>query len=325
MTWYKQLNVVDLGMLGSPIMAKLRNGPMMTEYYLNYGLPDLIEAHGPWVYQYCNSIFSTKKFNNLYSQVGSQYDMIQVCSENKNKQSLMIYWIRKDIKKDSNSSERKFLDELQNKLTVSRIKEEISNCNIAAENCSYIARTVYKFIDELRASNEFEMVYSLFMSETDKALLRGWRDGKAHEVIIDSVQNKLFHTLERESDVKAEFNVPFTGPHPEIEENSQRDFMTIYGESEMEYIGSNWGLTFHLLKWIMEASHPSCPDCSNGRLEEVVFPENGRCECNCTDTLIIGRNVTLKNGSIVTINAPKVNIEYPFYVEENAVVKIVHP
>lgn len=119
--------------------------------------------------------------------------------------------------------------------------------------------------------------------------------------------------------------IVLTGPHSEIEENSQRDCITIDGESEMTYIGANWELTFHLLKWIMETSHPSCPDCSNGRLEEVVFPENARCECNCADTLNIGKNVVLKNGSIVTINAPTVNIECPFYVEDNTLIKIVHP
>ncbi len=119
--------------------------------------------------------------------------------------------------------------------------------------------------------------------------------------------------------------IVLTGPHPEIEENSQRDCVTIDGENAMDDKGSGWDLALHLLKWITETSHPSCPDCSSGHLENVVFPENARCECNCAKTLDIGKNVALKNGSLVTIKAPGVNIEEALYVEENSVVRIVHP
>lgn len=189
MTWHKQLNDVDLGMLGSPIMAKLKNGPMMTEYYLNYGLPDLIEAHGYWVRRYCNSIFTQEEFYTLYSQVGTQYDMKKVCSNKKNHPK--IYWIRNDIVKNSSSYERKLLNDLQNNLSIERIQKELNTCKSSNSNCSYIARTVYKFIPELREANKFDRVYVLFIKEADKALLRGWKDGQAHEVIIEAVKNKI--------------------------------------------------------------------------------------------------------------------------------------
>lgn len=189
MTWYKQFNNIDLGMLGSPIMAKLPNGPMMTEYYLNYGLPDMIESHGSWVSDYCNSIFSKTKFNKLYLQVGSQYDMKQVCSGNKSRPR--VFWIRKDIVKNSSSYERKLLNDLQNSFSIERIKKELNTCQSSNSNCSYIARTAYKFIPELRELNKFDRVYILFTEEVDKALLRGWKDGQAHEVIIEAVKNKI--------------------------------------------------------------------------------------------------------------------------------------
>jgi len=205
MTWYKELNDIDLGMLGSPIMAKIKNGPQMTEYYLNFGLPDLIEAHGGWVRRYCNSIFTQGKFGKLYSQVGTDYDMKKVCSDKKNPP--MIYWIRNDIKKDSVSKERRLLNDLQKQLTVRRIKQEVANCQGSTVNCNYIARTVYKFIPELREADMFDNVYSLFKDETDKALLRGWKDGQAHEVIIDAVQDKLFHIPEKSPDVNATWNL----------------------------------------------------------------------------------------------------------------------
>ena len=58
------------------------------------------------------------------------------------------------------------------------------------KDCSYIARTVFKFIPEIKYSKEFDLIYSLFLLETDKALLRGWKDAKSHEVIIHSLMNK---------------------------------------------------------------------------------------------------------------------------------------
>ncbi len=187
-TWHKKLNIIDLGKLGSPVMAKLHNRQMMTEYYLKYALPDIIEAHGSWIQQYCDSIFTKEDFKKLYSQIDSQFDMVSICSSGKYP---VIYWIRNDIMRNSSSFERKLLNNLQNNLSVKQIKNEISACYSTDFDCSYIARTVYKFIPELRKTDKFEKVYKLFNSERDKALLRGWKDGQAHKVIMDSVKNRI--------------------------------------------------------------------------------------------------------------------------------------
>jgi len=184
MTWYKNFNVIDLGMLGSPIMARIKNGPMMTAYYLYYGLPDLIEVHGFWAKEYYKSIFSKIRFTSLYSQVGVNVSLAKL----KSGKAPHVYWIRNDVRKDSNSRERKFLDALQNELSIKRITQEIESSKQTHRDCSYIARTVYKFIPELRRSGKFDKVYSLFSSATDKALLRGWKDAQAHEVIIGAIK-----------------------------------------------------------------------------------------------------------------------------------------
>jgi len=209
MTWYKQFNDIDLGMLGSPIMAKLRNGPLMSEYYLNYGLPDLIEAHGGWIKRYCNSIFTQNKFTQLYSQIGTNYDMTDVCSAKENPP--MIYWIRNDIMKKSNSNERKFLNSLQAGLSINKIKQEIDQCKSAKGSCGYISRTVFKFIPELRKTKQFDAVYDLFISEKDKALLRGWKDCQAYNSILNSVVDSIFHVPQREPDIKAKYNIYIDG------------------------------------------------------------------------------------------------------------------
>lgn len=54
--------------------------------------------------------------------------------------------------------------------------------------------------------------------------------------------------------------VVLSGPHPEIEEDSNRDCVTIDGEDEMNDEGSDWELATYLIKWIMKTTHPSCPE-----------------------------------------------------------------
>ena len=186
-TWHKQFNVLDLGKLGSPIMAQLENGPMLTEYLLTYGLPDIIEAHGYWVREYCESIFSTEEFSQKYSQVGSDFDIKQVCVADENPPR--IFWIRNDIKLSSSSSERILLNDLQDQFSAIRVSDEIRVCEISGGNCSYIARTVYKFIPELIKTGQFSEIYNLFERETDKALLLSWKNGQSHQVIMDAVQD----------------------------------------------------------------------------------------------------------------------------------------
>lgn len=75
MTWHKQFNVIDLGMLGTPEMAKLGHRPDLAlgEWFLEYGLPDIIESHENWTKRYCKSIFLTDKFNELYAGMGNNH------------------------------------------------------------------------------------------------------------------------------------------------------------------------------------------------------------------------------------------------------------
>lgn len=193
MSWYKQFNVIDLGALGSPIIAKLQNGPEITEYYLNYGLPDIIEAHGVWIRIYCNSIFTQPKFQELYQLVGSKYNVAAICKDPA--KPPRIYWIRKAITGNSLSAERVLLNDLQIHLNVERIATEINSCGHNIHSCSYIARTVYKFIPELRQQQIFDTVLTLFKADTDRALLEGWRDPQAHQVIIQAVKRNLTTSL----------------------------------------------------------------------------------------------------------------------------------
>lgn len=66
----------------------------------------------------------------------------------------------------------------------------------------------------------------------------------------------------------------------------------------------------------------SCPDISQGRLENVTFPSNADCQYTYRGTLTIGKGLTMEKGAVVTIRADKVIIESLFDAKEGAVVKI---
>lgn len=184
MTWYKQFNVVDLGMLGTPEMAKLQNSPLLSHYFLNVALPDIIESHGYWTRKYCDSLFLTESFQQKYEMLHEKNDIKDIC------QSAippMRFWIRKDIKISAETTERKFLNDLQNNLSVLRIKEEIARCTQLGSDCSYIARNVYRFIPELRAARIYTETASLFSNPVDLPFINGWENAKSHRYLVQSI------------------------------------------------------------------------------------------------------------------------------------------
>lgn len=182
MTWYKEFNEVDLGKLGSPTMAKLSGKPKLTEYYLDFMLPDIIEAHSVWVRKHCAEIFSQPDFHHRYQMLDKSIDIRQVCKSRKKPK--LYFWIRKDLLANSKSHERKLLDELQASLTLSTIKSEIASCKARGEECTYIARTLFKFIPELRAKGLYWAVLRQISNEKERALLSGWRDAQAHQAFL---------------------------------------------------------------------------------------------------------------------------------------------
>jgi hypothetical protein len=66
----------------------------------------------------------------------------------------------------------------------------------------------------------------------------------------------------------------------------------------------------------------SCPDITQGRLENVTFPSNADCQYTYRGTLTLGKGITMEKGAAVTIRADKVIIESLFDAKEGAVFKI---
>ncbi len=196
-SWRKQFNVVDLGRLGSPIMAKTL-GPLRADYFFHYAAPDIIESYNSWSCQYDGEIFSDPRFAQLYRPLEvSVHDWTkESCASNPESQSGL--WIRSDILQSSNSAERRLIDRLAANPSVGPLREELENCQAAGGiyNCAYVARTAYRFLPEFREQGQADELDEIFaVSRTaafDRYLINGHRDGQAHtdavELIFDNME-----------------------------------------------------------------------------------------------------------------------------------------
>ena len=65
MSWHKQFNVIDLGLIGSPLMAKLPSSAR-TDYFLYFATPDIISLHDSWTCRYRTEILNQPRFGEIY-------------------------------------------------------------------------------------------------------------------------------------------------------------------------------------------------------------------------------------------------------------------
>lgn len=174
-SWSKDMNVLDLGMLGSPILAATKDHRVVSDYIFDHVAPDLIESHEIWSCLHYFTIFMDPRFKSNYLVVSEKF--IQFDGDCAGKALPTGVWIRKDILQQSKSSERIFLDQLQKNLNVDSIKSELESCQVS-KDCAYVARTVYRFIPELKKMGIFEDVLGIFSkfpttNDVDWYLLKG--------------------------------------------------------------------------------------------------------------------------------------------------------
>jgi len=181
MTWHKQFNVFDLGALGSPVVAKLSETKLISNYLLEFARPDFIESHGYWTKRYCADLFLDKRFSQLYTPANAEIAILQMC-QSQNPET--VIWVRKGIERDSDSLERQLLDDLQNNLDTTRIRTELEICALNNGDCRYVVRTIYRFIPELRKSQRLVEVIAFLDSDLAQAYLLGWQDTLNHLMIL---------------------------------------------------------------------------------------------------------------------------------------------
>lgn len=190
MSWHKQFNVIDLGLIGSPLMAKLPSSAR-TDYFLYYATPDIISLHDSWTCRYRTEILNQPRFGEIYQPlaIGSSPYTRANCEA-----APSGTWIRSDILRSSGSAERQLIDLLKTELSVDPLREELERCQSLTTrlpDCVYVARTAYRFLPEFRAQGEVDALDEIFATSRtaafDRYLINGYRDGQAHRDAIDFI------------------------------------------------------------------------------------------------------------------------------------------
>ena len=187
MSWHKEFNILDLGMIGSPVMASLNNDPSVGDYVLDFAQPDFIESHGHWTRKYCDDLFLDPRFAARYRPAAPDITPADWCAEPAPRPTI---WLRRAVERGAPGPERRFLDRLQQSPDPAIIKAEIDACGQGTDDCRYIMRTVFRFIPELRAQGTFEQVLSNFSNDVERAHLTGWADSSAPSLIARAFSEK---------------------------------------------------------------------------------------------------------------------------------------
>jgi hypothetical protein len=183
MSGRKQFNVLDLGMLGTPMMAKLTSAPVLSDYFFDYAAPDLIESHGPWSCRYESSIFEDPRFRARYVPVREARGSPQSFCDGR--PQLDGIWMRIDVLRDARTPERLLIDDLAKVLSIDRLRDELRECQIDPDaNCVYVARVAFRFLPEFRSRGEIDGLNAVFSGsrtrDFDLFLINGYRDPRAH-------------------------------------------------------------------------------------------------------------------------------------------------
>ena len=188
MSWHKEFNIIDLGRIGDPVISRLKEPRLITDYLFDFAAPDILEIHNAWSCVY-SFLFNDPRFRDMYEPVrGERTEWLRInCPQEE--QVVSGLWIRKDIKVNSESRERRLIDKLRNHLSIQTIKEELELCSDEAGGWSgiYITRSVYRFLPELTKRGDLDELRSLFKetksSRYDLAIVNGNRAGWYKDII----------------------------------------------------------------------------------------------------------------------------------------------
>ncbi len=186
-SWHKEFNVVDLGWLGSPVLAKLKHKSLrrqQQEYFLEFAQPDFLHIHGGWQKVH-RRIMKDPRFAKLYGNAQVKRTGL--------KRTLREVWVRKGIRLGARTDERRLLDTLQAGLSVAPIEQALKTCSALPERygCLYVTRTVYRFLDRLAADGSLEKLKPLFAktktARYDLALIGSRENGRWAEEVVDAL------------------------------------------------------------------------------------------------------------------------------------------
>lgn len=196
MSYHKQFNIVDLGMLGSPIMAKLKQSKLMSDYFFNYASPDIIESHDFWSCIYNETIFNDPRFRHFY--IAAREKTLQNDHFCGGKRLIEGIWVRKDILKNSGTKERILIDTLKNDLSTVHLRQALIDCKKdELLNCTYVARTAFRFLPEFRQAGMTNTLNEIFSkSESDRFdlyLINSDKNGQLYKGATQFILSEYLH------------------------------------------------------------------------------------------------------------------------------------
>ena len=186
----KQLLLFDVGLLGSPPLARLKGDREATaRYLLDFAQPDFVELHGGWSCEY-EYVLRDPRFRERWAVVpeGQKLGLGTGCRGGAG------IWFRKDMEKDSRSPERQLHDALRATLDPERIAAELSQCDAQSDRlaCAYVVRSAYRFLPELSAQGKLERVLRSFdgtkVGPYARGVLSARGDGKWYVPVVDFVR-----------------------------------------------------------------------------------------------------------------------------------------
>jgi hypothetical protein len=190
-SWHKQFNVVDLGLLGSSLMPRLDQGAPMREYFFEHAAPDIIESHGWWTCQYAG-LLRDARFAERYVQAGTPAPGLGCKGGGLVPAGI---WVRRDVLRGSPSAERVLMDALARQPSVDLLAQALRSCQASRPgriDCSYVARAAYRALPELRAQGAQRELEALFATsrtrEVDLFMMTGARDPRAWRGALAALQ-----------------------------------------------------------------------------------------------------------------------------------------
>lgn len=209
MSWHKDFNIVDLGMLGSPVLTRLKDPREIANYFLDIAAPDLVEMHGIWSIQYAH-LFKDPRFQDRYI---AEKAVVDAYLKKRLTRSPGFaaeygdvvrsgYWVRRDMIAGSPSRERALVDALRKTPDPALIERELERCfveGLGGGEAMYVVRAAYRFLPEFVAAGDYDTLVDMLERHAAKLHITAmpilartfpdWEDG-----LIDFVRA---YTLER--------------------------------------------------------------------------------------------------------------------------------
>lgn len=189
MSWNKEFNLLDLGMLGSSMFAKVRQGPILADYFFDFAAPDIIETHETWSCNYWHTLFSDPRFEQRYRPIRQAIVRYGSCQDQQLPKGI---WVRRDIEKRADTAERRLIDDLKKNLTAERLAQELVICQQAhsqAADCTYVARAAYRYLPEFKKQGNLQNLTKIFdQSQSrpfDQFLLTSYGNAQAYQAALD--------------------------------------------------------------------------------------------------------------------------------------------